>query len=209
MSTVDMVEAVLRERMLRGDVEPGLRVRQDELAAELGVSKIPVREALQRLAAAGLLLFESNRGAIVPALNMDDAAENYALRRSIEPQLLDRALDRMSVVDLAEAEWSLDSPSMSVPESNWAFHRALYRPGGWSRGLAIAEMLHAAVAPYVRLYTEQLGGATDSDAEHRRLLEACRQGARGAANSLLKVHLDRAERALVAYLGNAAESGGP
>ena len=197
MSTVDLVETALRDRMLRGEIEPGERLRQDELASELGVSKIPVREALQRLAASGLLQFESNRGAIVPSLNADDAVENYSLRRSIEPLLLQRALPELSVVDLAEAELALDSPRMSITESNWAFHGALYRSAGWSRGLAIAEMLHAAVAPYVKLYTEELGGAAESDSEHHQLLDACRAGDGHAAAVLLAAHLDHAQQALV------------
>ncbi len=202
MSTVDQVESTLRDRMLRGELEPGERLRQDELASELGVSKIPVREALQRLAASGLLLFESNRGAVVPSLSADDALENYALRRAIEPQLLERALPLLTVVDLAEAELALSSPEMSITESNWAFHRALYRAARWSRGLAIAEMLHAGVAPYVHLYTQGLGGAAESDAEHHQLLEACRAGDVATALALLEVHLDHAQRALIDFLAS-------
>ena len=186
--------------MLRGDLPPGRRLRQDAIATELQVSKIPVREALQRLAANGLLEFQANRGAVVPALTVDDAVENYALRRVVEPQLLARAIPRLTVVDLAEAEVALSSKDMTVTEANWAFHRALYRPAGWSRGLAITEMLQVAVAPYVRLYTQELGGASDSDEEHDGLLEACRRCDVDAALPLLDRHLDRAERALVRYL---------
>ncbi len=200
MSTVDLIESTLRNRMLRGEMVPGERLRQDELASELGVSKIPVREALQRLAASGLLLFESNRGAIVPSLNADDAVENYTLRRAIEPQLLARALPLLSVVDLAEAELALESPQMSLTESNWAFHRAIYRPAGWTRGLAIAEMLHAAVAPYVRVYTQELGGAAESGTEHEQLLDACRAGDSETASALLEIHLDHAQAALTTFL---------
>jgi len=200
MSTVDDVEAALRARMLRGEIDPGARLRQDAIADDLGVSKIPVREALQRLVASGLLLFESNRGATMPPLTAVDAAENYSLRRSIEPLLLGRALPRLSVVDLAEAELALETPQLSVTEANWAFHRALYRAAGWSRGLAITEMLHVSVAPYVLFYTEHLGGAADSNAEHRELLEACRDGRLDHALALLDVHLEQAEQALVTFL---------
>ena len=92
MSTVDVAETEVRDRLLRGDLAPGNRLRQDVLATELGVSKIPVREGLQRLAGIGLLEFEANRGARVPVLTAADAEENFALRSAIEPLLLERAV---------------------------------------------------------------------------------------------------------------------
>ena len=200
MSTVETVQRELLDRMLRGEFEPGLRLRQDALAAEMGVSKIPVREALHRLAATGLLDFETNRGAVVPNLTAAEAEEHFTLRSSIEPQLLRRSIPKLSVVDLAEAELALSSRELSTTESNWLFHRALYGASGWEKGLAICEILHAAVAPYVDLYIETLEGAGDSDAEHHRLLDACRAGKIKEAVKLLEVHLAEAERALVGFL---------
>ncbi len=188
--------------MLRGSMAPGSWIRQDELAERLGVSKIPVREALQRLSVIGLVRFETNRGAIVPQLSADEAEENYALRRAIEEKLLVRAIPRLSIVDLAEAEVALRSESTgaSNTESNWGFHQAIYRASGWKRGLAMAEILHAAVAPYVVLYVDGLGGAADSEAEHQSLLAACRDGDVDMAVKLLDQHLTNASDALIKFL---------
>jgi len=196
MSTVDAVQESVMAEMLRGELVPGTWLRQDDLAERLGVSKIPVREALQRLAAIGLLRFEANRGVIVPSLSAAEAEENYALRRAIEPLLLDRALPSLSIVDLAEAELALTSESLSLTEANWAFHRALYRASGWEQGMAMTEILHAAVAPYVVLYTERLGAAQHSEDEHTAILNACRQGDQTTAHNLLVEHLDTAAEAL-------------
>jgi len=200
MSTVDGIQKSVMAGMLRGELAPGTWLRQDDLAQQLGVSKIPVREALQRLAAIGLLRFEANRGVVVPSQSAAEAQENYALRRSIEPLLLEQALPNLSIVDLAEAELALSSDDLALTEANWVFHRALYRSSGWQRGLAMTEILHAAVAPYVVLYTQSLGGAKHSDAEHRAMLEACRHGDGAAAQHLLIEHLDNAADALLAYL---------
>jgi DNA-binding GntR family transcriptional regulator len=215
---VDGVERVLLDELLRGEHPPGSPLRQDELAARLGVSKIPVREALQRLGANGLLVFETNRGARVPVLSVEDAIENATLRRAIEVELLRQATPRLTVVDLAQAEHELDSApdadpmsssmpspttspmSDSVTAANWRFHRALYRSSGWSRGLAIAEMLHAAMAPYVLLYLRSLGGRDPSDVEHRALLDACRTGDTEMALELLRVHLDTATTTVIDFL---------
>lgn len=203
MSTVDRVQMELMGELLRGELAAGSRLGQDEVADRIGVSKIPVREALQRLAALGLLRFETNRGAFVPHLTVADAVENFALRRAIEPSLLERAVDRLSLVDLAEAEQAL-ADDTGTAETNWRFHRALYRAADWRRGLAMVEILHAAVAPYVVLYTDDLGGSGDSDDEHERLLDACRRRDTETALELLHIHLSRAERTLVDHLGSEA-----
>jgi DNA-binding GntR family transcriptional regulator len=203
MSAVELVEHTVMAELLRGGLRPGERIRQDALAARLGVSKIPVREALQRLAANGLLRFESNRGAVVPTLTAADAEEHYALRRSIEPLLLERSLPRLTIVDLAEAELALGGDtgrSSDSTEANWRFHHALYRASGWTRGLAVCEMLHAAVAPYVVLYTRSLGGADTSDDQHRALLGAARTGDLPTALHVLEHHLDEAAAAVIEFL---------
>lgn len=210
MSTVDRVERSILDDLLRGALAPGTRIRQDVLAAELGVSKIPVREALQRLSAVGLLQFETNRGATVPALSVAEARENSVLREAIEVQLLHQAVPNLSIVDLAEAELALTNTEMSVTESNWAFHRALYRASGWTRGLAIIENLHAAVAPYVLLYVDSLGGAADSEAGHEALLDACRTGDVETAVRLLAAHLSEAADAAIEFLRTTEQAaGGP
>jgi DNA-binding GntR family transcriptional regulator len=200
MSTVERVEQRIRQGLLRGDYAPGAWLRQDDLAAELGVSKIPVREALQRLAAASLVTFEPNRGALVQPLTAADAEEIFALRQAIEPQLLRRAVGRHTTVDLATAELALLSDSLPLTEANWLFHRALYLAAGWPRALAWVETLHAAVAPYVLLYTKSLGGAAHSDAEHRELLQHCRAADARSAGKVLRVHLRAAAETLAGYL---------
>lgn len=207
MSTVDVVERQVLDELLRGEHAPGSWLRQDELAVRLGTSKIPVREALQRLGAGGLLVFETNRGARVPVLSADDAIENATLRRAVEVELLRQAVPKLTVVDLAQAEHALDDPSSagSATEANWLFHRALYGAARWPRGLAITEMLHAAMAPYVLLYLRSLGGSTPSHDERRALLEACRRGDVDAAVDLLQTHLDNAMHTVIDFLRSATQ----
>ena len=200
MSTVDRVQRELTAELLGGRLAPGTRLGQDDVARRLGVSKIPVREAHQRLAALGLLRFESNRGAFVPQLAVDDAVEIFAMRRAIEPRLLERSIERLTIVDLAEAEQALTADIGSA-ETNWRLHRALYRAADWQRGLVMVEILHAALAPYVVLHADRLGGADHSAAEHVGLVDACRRRDSPAALGLLDIHLGHAERLLVEYRG--------
>ena len=190
------------ERMLRGELPPGKWLRQDDLAEQLGVSKIPVREALHRLAGVGLLRFEANRGVVVPSLSAAEAKEIYDLRMAVEPLLLRQSIGQMSIVDIAEAEVALVDKRMTMTEANWAFHHALYRASGWSRGLAMTEILHAAVAPYVVLYVYGLGGAKLSDQQHGALLDHCRGERTEAACTLLAAHLQDAAETLIDSLTN-------
>jgi DNA-binding GntR family transcriptional regulator len=189
--------------MLRGELQPGQWLRQDDLAASLGVSKVPVREALQRLAAEGLVTFEANRGSVVRSLTADEAEEIYALRRAIEPMLLERSVPQLTIVDLAEAEMALADADARIGESNWRFHRSLYAGARWHRGSTIVGALHAAVAPYVVLYTQGLGGSSASDAEHRELLSLCRTRHTAEAVAVLHRHLVEASSALFAHLDTA------
>jgi DNA-binding GntR family transcriptional regulator len=200
MSTVEVVHKHLVAALLRGELQPGEWIRQDDLAASLGVSKVPVREALQRLAAEGLVSFEANRGSLVRTLTADGAQEIYALRQAIEPMLLKRSVSRLTIVDLAEAEMALDDTTAPIGEANWRFHRSLYAGAGWPRGSTIVGTLHAAVAPYVVLYTQALGGSSASDSEHRELLQLCRAKQTTKAVKVLERHLVEASSALIAYL---------
>lgn len=203
MSTVEVIHDAIVSEMLRGAFRPGTWLRQDEIAERLGTSKIPVREALNRLAANGLLRFESNRGVVVPTLTAAEAEENFQLRLGVELRLLRQAIPSQTIVDLAEAELALDtSQDVSITDVNWRFHQALYQASGWDRGLAIVRSLHASVAPYVLLYTEGLGASAHSDDQHQQLLELCRSGKVRQACAMLERHITEASVALIDFFGD-------
>ncbi|MEM9132582.1 MAG: GntR family transcriptional regulator [Actinomycetota bacterium] len=200
VSTAARVEAEIAARLLDGRLGPGDWIRQDALATELAVSKIPVREALHRLVGDGTLRTEANRGMVVPELNRSDGEEIFALRNGVERALLAAAVGRHTIVDLAEAEHALERTDLTPTAANWAFHAALYRPSGWHRGVRMAHALHATVAGYVLRYVADLGGADHSDREHRALLACCRDGDGAEADRLLDQHLSAAARALSDHL---------
>src|SRR5512138_1964205 len=95
-TVASMTVAALRERILRGDYPEGDPLRQDALADELGVSRIPVREALRQLEAEGLVTFSPHRGAVVSTLSLEEIQELFELRADIESDLLGRAIPRMT-----------------------------------------------------------------------------------------------------------------
>ena len=88
-TTTARVVALLRDQILSGALPEGLQLRQEKLAAELGVSRVPIREALHQLEAEGLVLQESHKGAVVSGLSIDDLEETYEIRARLETWLLE------------------------------------------------------------------------------------------------------------------------
>src|SRR3954465_9280734 len=103
-----MTADAIRERILRGPYPEGEPLRQDAIGAELGVSRIPVREALRQLEAEGLVTFNPHRGAVVSSLSLEEIEELFELRADIECELLRRAIPSTTAPDLARATDVLD-----------------------------------------------------------------------------------------------------
>ena len=82
----------LRDQIIRGEIAEGTQLRQDAIATQYQVSKIPVREALRQLEAEGLVTIVPNRGAVVPALSPDDIEELFSIRSLLEPEVLKRSI---------------------------------------------------------------------------------------------------------------------
>jgi DNA-binding GntR family transcriptional regulator len=99
----DRVYDVVRDRILAGDLAGGDPIRQDTIAAELGISKIPLREALTRLEQHGLVSSSANRGFVVAPLSAEEAEEVFALRLKLEPDAILRGCRRAGRADHAVA----------------------------------------------------------------------------------------------------------
>lgn len=192
----DQLADLLRERILSGAAAPGDPVRQDAIAAELGVSKIPLREAMARLEQEGLLRSETNRGYFVRELSDAEAREIYALRLNLEPPAAVEAAISATEEDqqaAREALATLDAATAahgtSVGALNRAFHLALIRPARQLVTFEILERLQILSERYVRKHLEPQGRDDRAIREHRELLDAwlARDGETTAA--LLTAHI--------------------
>lgn len=94
----------LREAILRGELRPGDRIRQEEVAERLGASRLPVREALRMLEAEGLTEHEAHKGARVPRLSQHEVEVIYQMRERLEPLAIIESLERLSDDDHARIE---------------------------------------------------------------------------------------------------------
>jgi DNA-binding GntR family transcriptional regulator len=191
----DQTYEIVRRRILIGAMQPGTAVRQDVIAAELGVSKIPLREALGRLEQDGLLSSYPNRGYVVRDLSTDEASEVFALRLKLEPGAVAEACLRATPADHAAAEKALLAleAEMAKPDGdhvsfNRAFHLALVRPGGHIT-FQLMERLQILAERYVRVHLEPFGRDERASQEHRQILAAWTRGDAAGVEALTVNHI--------------------
>ena len=175
----EQVFEIIRERIVSGKVAKDAPIRQDALATELGVSKIPVREALARLEQEGLLTSHANRGYSVRAMSADEAVEIFELRLAIEPMAASAGSlaaddeDRVTVERLfEELDTATREGAGDVAERNRRFHTALVRPGKRLLTTQLVERLAVLSERYVIAHLEPAGRESRAHKEHRGLLDA-------------------------------------
>ena len=197
VSVADHVERALRERILEGDLEPGSRLHQEALSEELGVSRTPLREALGRLAADGLVDVLPNRGARVAEVREDDLRASYEARLVIEPgaaALAARRADPGRIAALGEAVEELRSTGGEVRaayKANRAFHLGLVAAAGNPYLSRLAEALWVGRVG-LRVYEAQrdMSQFVALDAEsHAHILEAIEARDEAGAERLTREHI--------------------
>ena len=213
-TTPDLIAETLRDEILRGEIAPGAALRQEELAERFGVSRLPVRDALMRLEAQGLVHVYPNRGAFVISLSADEVREIYEMRLLLEGDIIERAVPRMTAddwrrIDAAQAESARSAGGPEWVEGDWAFHRTLYEPAGRPRQLATIEQLRATVARYSTARSELPGRTVEWLADHDAIVAACRARASVAARRRLEDHLRRAMQLVLARAAEEEASGPP
>src|SRR3984885_1124041 len=100
----DIIYHWLRERILMGQLMPGLEIRQELLARQFGTSRVPIREALSRLQAEGLIILRPRRGFAVTSLSQDEIVEIFELRMAIEEHAMRIATKERTETDVREVE---------------------------------------------------------------------------------------------------------
>lgn len=195
-TTTELVVDVLRARILSGDIPPGSALRQELFAEELGVSRIPVREALRLLSAEGLVETIAHRGAFVSTLSRADVREFFEIRARLEPWLLREAIGHMTEVDFARAEQivaEMDEVETALwGQSNWQLHESLYQAAQRPAALGIVRMLHEKSERYFRFQVVNAPIRQQAHDEHMALIALCREGRLEAAEAALQRHIEGA-----------------
>lgn len=191
------VADVLREEILQGDLPPGTRLMQSDIAARLGVSTTPVREALTKLEGEGLIVIDQHRGAIVFRPTMEDFRECFEVRELLESLAISKAMPHVTPEVLDRLQSMVDEMKATVDrnrlvELNNGFHLALYELANKPRLLKLIAGLRDATAVYIHMLSAaRLRDHGDVHQEHEHILDACRAGDIEAGVQAVREHLWR------------------
>ena len=204
-SLTSAVADKLRDQIIRGEIPEGAQLRQDAIATQYQVSRIPVREALRQLDAEGLIAIVPNRGAVVPALSPDDIEELFSIRALLEPEVLKLSIPHLTEENFSEADAVLrkyvselrrDDHVSAWGRLNWQFHSILYSGANQPRFMAIIRNVNNSGERYTRLQLYLTHGMKLANEEHHQILELCRQRDVAGACKLLRQHIQYAGESL-------------
>jgi DNA-binding GntR family transcriptional regulator len=192
----DQAYQEILDRVHRGELEPGSRVRDTSLAGQLGISRTPVREALIRLSREGVLAADMGRGFSVCRLDPVEMREAGAILSNLEvlalrtaPEIPSSILLQLSDLDHQLAGLRSDVDRVVELEENW--HKALLSSNPNRRLREMIDHLWQVPRRYMRAYLREAGRVSLSTQHHARIIEALRRGDREAAAERLGHHWDR------------------
>lgn len=197
----DVVFNTLREAILKGELAPGERLMEIQLAERLGVSRTPIREAIRKLELEGLVLMIPRKGAEVAKISEKSLRDVLEVRRSLEELAIELACQRMDEEEIARlgriqrefAEAIEDGDAMRIAESDEAYHNIIYQGTGNVRLVQILNNLRE------QMYRYRLEYIKDSDkrqvllVEHEQILKALRLHHVQEAKEAMREHIDNQE----------------
>jgi DNA-binding GntR family transcriptional regulator len=187
----------LREEIISGRLTPGTELQEVTLAASLGVSRGPIREALGRLAAEGLVTVRPRRGAIVRALSAEEFLEAYQVREALEVMAVRLAVPKLAAGAVAELQRLIDAMVRHADDedveaffdANSAFHRMFFEVAGNQMLTDLYELVRNQIDRHRLRSLELRGNVRRSIAEHRAILRAVRAGDVERAAHLVSEHI--------------------
>ena len=194
---------VLREAIYRGILRDGEQLLQNQLAARMGVSPIPLREALKQLEIEGLVEFRGRRGAIVSGLTLEDAREIYDMLVWLETGVMRIAFDQISNALIQEqerrlAEMEHEEDPIKWRDLNTLFHTSLYEPADRPMTIDSLIKLHHQVDRYIRNHLSSM--RKESEEQHREILEGVKAHDLPATIRALESHLLNTSKDLQSYM---------
>jgi DNA-binding GntR family transcriptional regulator len=188
---------VLRRAIVTGDLQPGQRVNEAEVARQMRISRGPVREAIRRLEQAGLLVSSPRRGTVVVSLSAEDVEEVYTLRADLESRAVQRSIGRLSDADLRELERLLgvmeaasaagDTPTLL--DADIAFHQNIVNAAGWKQLQRMWESLNPRTLTMYTIQTLVKWSPHMHAERHRPILDALIARDAQAARQAMRQHI--------------------
>ncbi|CAN5459693.1 GntR family transcriptional regulator [soil metagenome] len=204
-SAASRIADQLRDEILHGQIAPGLRLSQLSIAERFGVSRIPVRDALQMLAGEGLVHPTSNATAVVIGMSVPELQELYEMREAIEPVVTQIAVPNVGRADILSMrkQMTLMETSNEAPiwlAANAEFHAAVYKRATRPRMIELVEQLRRLTDRYLHMHLEVIGQTDHLHAEHAGILRAVESGDAALAARLTQEHLATSHDYILSYL---------
>ena len=204
---------VIREAIIDGRLPPGQRLKEEELARELGISRTPVREALLMLESEGLVESIPRRGATVRSYAVSDLDDVYQLRALLEGHAARRAAARISPDDIARLEKSCDrfdrlraeDDLLDLVKENLLFHSVVHEAAASDRLAALIRKVVEIPLVYKSFYWYSPEQKVISQHYHRQLARALKLGDGERAELIMKEHVLEARDFLLAQMGRGGE----
>ena len=196
----------VKQAILSGVYRAGEQLRQERIAAEMGVSRIPVREALHQLHSEGFVTLVSHKAAVVSEVSLEEILELYELRARIETWLLALAVPAMTEAHFAKVQEAIDRYQAlacradQVLQANWGVYSALYEASGRRTTIDVVCRLHQQIERYTRVMVSLRESEARSHAEHQELLALCRERQADRAVRLLDAHIKGGSQFLIERL---------
>jgi DNA-binding GntR family transcriptional regulator len=189
----------IREAVLSGQMQPGMRIRQELLAAEFGASRIPVREALKQLENEGLVVLAPNRGAWIADVNSEESIEVYKIREVVEPLAIHESVPNLTDADIASLDLTVRQLETVETLEDYiqldrAFHLRTYSRARMPQLLAMVERFWNTTQHFRRQFVKETfakDGLPFCDPQHVLLMDAIRLRDAEAARCLVYLHIRR------------------
>ena len=186
----------VQQALRLGRYRPGERLIPEDIAAEIGMSRMPVREAFRRLAAEGLVVLRPNRGCIVAGLTLDELYEAFEMRSVLEGLAVRLAMPRIDEEVLDELERLLDRMERAgrTGSSDWVmrhqeFHGRIYALSERPKLIRQISALHVVIEPYMRIWFDYVDKPLSAREEHAALISALRSGDARHAEQVIQDHI--------------------
>ncbi len=217
-SLPDLAYEHLRQAILEGSLPAGAPLRQEEIALQLSISRLPIREALRRLDAEGLAVLRPRRGYVVASLDRGEINDVLDLQATLEARAGYSATLARSDAVLRQLQATLAQLDKTIARApvdvnafaalNLQFHDTLFESSGRPFLCRMLRLLRANAERYARTAAGMRVDLRESQREHRRILDAYRAGDADRVADLCRGHRDATRTRLIAHLDKVGLEGG-
>jgi DNA-binding GntR family transcriptional regulator len=200
----EIVFETIRNAIVSGDLKPGERVMEVQMAESLGVSRTPVREAIRKLELEGLIIMLPRKGAYVADLSVKDLTEVMEIRASLEGLAAGLASIRIDAAEIKELEIyalkfhkSIDEDVDALILRDFEFHDAIFKASRNERLIQLNNNLIEQVQRFREIYHKKVNKSKETSKEHYAIVEAISNGDVDKAEKLARIHIENAEKSIL------------